>query len=132
MEPYPFPFDGAELDFRPLLGAVARDRARGRDPAEVARAFHGGVARGLADAALALCRDHGLDAIVVSGGVFQNQLLLEELTSTVAAKNLELWSNRAVPPNDGGISLGQAALAALAPPIGPASPATRDFGPAGA
>jgi hydrogenase maturation protein HypF len=112
-EPYPFPFDGRELDFRPLLLALARDRARGRDPAECARGFHGGVARGLGRTAVALCRAHGLDTVVASGGVFQNQLLLTDLAALLAAEQLALWINHAVPPNDGGISLGQAALAAL-------------------
>ena len=117
-EPYPFPFDGTELDFRPLLLALARDRARGREPAECARAFHAGVARGLADAATAFCRTRGLDTVVASGGVFQNQLLLEDLALRLGAGRLALWTNHAVPPNDGGVSLGQAALAGLGPAEG--------------
>jgi hydrogenase maturation protein HypF len=109
--PYPFPFDGRELDFRPLLGAVVRDRERGRDPAQIARAFHSGVAHGLAAALGHLARTQEWEAVVVSGGVFQNQLLLGELAGLLAAKSVPLWGNAAVPPNDGGISLGQAALA---------------------
>jgi hydrogenase maturation protein HypF len=117
-EAYPFPFDGTELDFRPLLLALARDRARGRDPAECARAFHSGCARGLADAAVTLCRARGLDTVVASGGVFQNQLLLADLAARLAAEGLSVWTNHAVPPNDGGVSLGQAALAGLGPAKG--------------
>jgi len=115
VEPYPLPFDRGELDWRPLLAAVAEDRRRGRAPGEVARAFHGGLAAGLAAAAASLCRALRLDAVVASGGVFQNQLLLEELASRLDQRQLELWTNHAVPANDGGISLGQAGLAALAP-----------------
>lgn len=114
-EPYPFPFDGSELDFRPLLLALARDRARDRDAAACARAFHAGFAQGLGDASVALCRARGLDTIVASGGVFQNQLLLASLATRLEAEGLALWTNRAVPPNDGGVSLGQAALAGLGP-----------------
>jgi hydrogenase maturation protein HypF len=117
-DPYPFPFSGGELDFRPLLAAVARDRARGRAPAEIARAFHGGVARGLAQAAMTLCRARGLDTVVASGGVFQNQLLFARLADELGHGPLTLWVNHAVPPNDGGISLGQVALAALGPAEG--------------
>jgi hydrogenase maturation protein HypF len=62
--PYPFPFDGRELDFRPLLGAVIRDRRRGRDPAQIARAFHAGVAHGLATALGALAATLDFDAVV--------------------------------------------------------------------
>jgi hydrogenase maturation protein HypF len=115
VEPYPFPFDHGELDWRPLLGAIAEDRRRGRAPGKIARAFHGGLAEGLAAAATALCRALRLDVVVASGGVFQNQLLLEELAPRLERSRLELWTNHAVPPNDGGVSLGQAGLAALGP-----------------
>jgi hydrogenase maturation protein HypF len=111
---YSFPFANAELDFRPLLQALAEDRARGRDEHEIARAFQRGIAEGLRDAIIALCRDHNLDTVVLSGGVFQNELLLTDLRSLLDAQPLEVWTNRAVPSNDGGISLGQAALAAFA------------------
>jgi hydrogenase maturation protein HypF len=114
VEPYAFPFTGGELDFRPLLLDVARDRASARRPAEIARAFHAGVARGTRDAAVSLCDEHGLETVVVSGGVFQNALLMADLHDLLGRAGLELHANRAVPPNDGGISLGQAAVAASA------------------
>jgi hydrogenase maturation protein HypF len=114
-EPYPLPFIDNELDFRPLLLAVARDRARGRDAREIPRAFQRGIAEGLRDALHAISRTHKLDTVVLSGGVFQNELLLEDLKSLLADSSLQVWTNHAVPPNDGGISLGQAALAAFRP-----------------
>jgi hydrogenase maturation protein HypF len=112
-EAYPFPFIDGELDFRPLLLAVARDRVRGRDVGEIARSFQRGVAQGLCDALKVIARDRGLDTVVLSGGVFQNELLLEDLKSLLSNESLEIWTNHEVPPNDGGISLGQAALAAF-------------------
>ncbi len=121
-EAYAFPFTSAELDFRPLLQGVIRDRLRGRDPREIARAFQRGVAAGLRDGAIALCHEHALDTVALSGGVFQNELLLEDVKTLLAAEAVSLWTNHAVPPNDGGISLGQAALAAFAPPLLLASP----------
>ncbi len=111
---YPFPFDGHELDFRPLLRAVARDRAGGRHGAEIARSFQRGVAVGIHDAALALRESHQLDAVVLSGGVFQNAMLLEDLAVLFFEAGVPVWINHVVPPNDGGVSLGQAALAAFA------------------
>jgi hydrogenase maturation protein HypF len=51
--------------------------------------------------------------VVLSGGVFQNELLLEDLNALLKDEALQVWTNHAVPPNDGGISLGQAALAAF-------------------
>ena len=112
-EPYPFPFAGNELDFRPLLRAVVEDRRRRRNVHEIARSFQRGVAQGVCDTLDVICRSHGLDAVVFSGGVFQNELLLEDLKSLLDEKSWPVWMNRAVPPNDGGISLGQAAMAAF-------------------
>jgi hydrogenase maturation protein HypF len=110
---YPFPFGANELDFRPLLQSVVADRLKGRGAGEIARAFQRGAAHGLAVAVQALASSHQLDTVVFSGGVFQNEMLLEDLKTELADTHLLLWTNQAVPANDGGISLGQAALAAL-------------------
>jgi hydrogenase maturation protein HypF len=123
-EPYPFPYAEGELDFRPLLESVVRDRVRGRDIAEIARAFQLGLSQGLSDALVAICGEQNLGVVVLSGGVFQNELLLEDLNRGSFApldgrmrpslrESLQIWTNHAVPPNDGGISLGQAAMAAF-------------------
>ncbi len=113
---YPFPFTHDELDFRPLLDGMIRDALRGRNNNEIARAFQRGLAEGICDAVTALCRSQGIDTVVFSGGVFQNQLLLSDLKSLLQPARLGIWTNHLVPSNDGGISLGQAALAALANP----------------
>jgi hydrogenase maturation protein HypF len=104
-EAYPFP----DLDFRPLLSALAADRLKGREVAQCARAFHRGVAKGLCDK----IETFDIDTVVLSGGVFQNQLLLADIKS-ILPPNIKIWTNREVPPNDGGISLVQAALVAHA------------------
>ena len=108
--PYDFPPENNQLDYRPLLRAVIRDRRRGRDVTEIARAFQAGVARGTHDAASSLCHAHGVGTVVASGGVFQNALLVEDLERLLDESGLQLHINHAVPPNDAGISLGQAAL----------------------
>jgi hydrogenase maturation protein HypF len=110
---YAFPFINGELDFRPLLQSVAADRVKGRSAEGIARAFQRGIAHGVADAVKTLVSTQKIDAIVLSGGVFQNELLLEDLKDELQDTSLQLWTNRAVPANDGGISLGQAAIAAL-------------------
>ncbi|MGA9883296.1 MAG: carbamoyltransferase HypF [Candidatus Acidiferrales bacterium] len=110
-EPYPFPSQGRELDFRPLLRAIIDDRLRHRDLGEIARAFHAGIACCLCDAIKNWCASEHVDAVVLSGGVFQNELLLSDLKHLLDSEPLQVWTNHAVPPNDGGISLGQAALA---------------------
>ena len=113
-EPYPFPMSSEGLDFRPLLGSLAWDRFRGRDRAVCARAFHRGFAQGVCSAVTSLCERFSSETVVLSGGVFQNELLLQDLRSMIDGKQLTVWTNCSVPPNDGGISLGQAALAAFA------------------
>jgi hydrogenase maturation protein HypF len=112
-DPYPFPFIDDDLDFRALLIAVAEDRARGRDVRQIARCFQRGIAQGLFNATSAISCRYGLDTVVLSGGVFQNELLLEDLKLLFDESELHVWTNHAVPSNDGGISLGQAALAAF-------------------
>jgi hydrogenase maturation protein HypF len=102
---YLFPLAGNRLDFRPLLSAIVADRLRGRAPGEIARAFHNALAGAIASGADAL----GALPVVASGGVFQNALLIELLAQRLGER---LWINQRVPANDGGISLGQAGLAA--------------------
>ncbi len=114
-ETYPFPFADQQLDFRPLLRSVVEDRLRGRNPAEIARAFQRGVAQGLCDAMIKTSAAASSDTVVLSGGVFQNEMLLRDIKALLAKANtnLRIWTNHLVPPNDGGISLGQAAIAAF-------------------
>ena len=111
---YRFPFVDNQLDFRPLLEDVVSDRLDGRNESEIARAFQRGVAKGLHDAISSLCHVHGIDTAVLSGGVFQNEMLLADLKRFIEPEGLHIWTNHDVPSNDGGISLGQAAMAAFA------------------
>jgi hydrogenase maturation protein HypF len=114
LDVYSFPFIGDELDFRPLLECVIRDRIRSRPVREIARAFQRGIAHGLLTPIHRIAEDRRIQTVVLSGGVFQNELLLADLKPLLEEEKLEVWTNHAVPPNDGGISLGQAALAAFA------------------
>jgi hydrogenase maturation protein HypF len=61
-----------------------------------------------------LSQTYAVDTIVLSGGVFQNELLLHDIKFLTGRERFRIWTNSSVPPNDGGISLGQAALAAFA------------------
>ncbi len=107
---YPLP----ALDHEPLLRAIVADRLAGRPTAEIAAAFHAAVGDAIVEQIVVHAERHGLSTAVVSGGVFQNDLLLELIEEQLAASStIPLLFNRAVPANDGGISLGQAALAAL-------------------
>jgi hydrogenase maturation factor HypF (carbamoyltransferase family) len=71
------------------------------------------AARAVANAALDLAAAHQVNHVVLSGGVFQNTLLSSDIMASLSGTPVRVLTNSAVPPNDGGISLGQAAIAAL-------------------
>jgi hydrogenase maturation protein HypF len=104
-EPYEWSFgDGAAL-----VAAVQDDAAAGRPRTEVAAAFHETIAAGAADIAAAFA---GPRKVVLSGGTFQNMRLLVSTRTRLEHAGLRVLTHRRVPPNDGGISYGQAAIAA--------------------
>jgi hydrogenase maturation protein HypF len=109
----PYAFDG--FDGRLLLRQLVADRLAGRPTEEIAHAFHGAIAHEIAVRARDLAGRHPATAVAVSGGVMQNELLFEQLRRELAAQtDLPILRNQWVPANDGGISLGQAALACFA------------------
>ena len=95
-----------------LVRAVVDDLADGCPLPTVAAAFHNGVAVGVAAVCHELARSRGLRTVALSGGVFQNVLLTDRVVQELEGRDLEVLTHRQVPPNDGGISLGQAAVAA--------------------
>jgi hydrogenase maturation protein HypF len=92
---------------------MIEDRLAGGSVAEIARAFHLGLAQGVARAGAEIAHREALDTVVLSGGVFQNRMLLEAVAERLLAASLGVWTNGEVPANDGGISLGQAAMAGM-------------------
>jgi hydrogenase maturation protein HypF len=102
------------LDPAPAVREIVADLARGRPPEEVAAAFQAGLAAGSAELAARLAAEHGLGDVLLSGGCFQNGLLLEALGAGLEERDLRWYSNREVPVNDGGVALGQVTAAARA------------------
>jgi hydrogenase maturation protein HypF len=109
---YPLGFDGAVLDARETVLAVARDAAAAVPAGVVAARFHHALADATARACAAVAADAGLDVVVLSGGVFQNRRLLERTAGRLEAAGLRVLVPERLPPNDGGIAYGQAAIAA--------------------
>ncbi len=95
-----------------LIRAVADDQAAGVDPGVISARFHNGVAAVIEAACAALRERHGLATVALSGGVFQNLLLLDRTVSRLEADGFRVLTHSRVPCNDGGISFGQAAVAA--------------------
>jgi hydrogenase maturation protein HypF len=109
-EPYPCRLQGGRILGADLIGAAHDDLDAGRPREQVAAAFHEGVA---AVAAGACAEAPGRHTVVaLSGGSFQNLRLLRGIRSRLQGLGFEVLSHRQVPPNDGGISFGQAAVAA--------------------
>ena len=103
---YTFAIGPVDFDSAPVFRAIVADRLAGTPVADIARAFHDAVAT----VVVALAEQFAAPRVVVSGGVFQNALLVELLAHHFGD---HLWLNHKVPANDGGITLGQAALAAM-------------------
>src|SRR5262249_2579438 len=95
-----------------LVHEVVADLARGTSPAVIAARFHHGVADAITRACLLLRDRHGLSTVALSGGVFQNLLLTGRVADQLTDAGLRVLTHHRVPCNDGGISLGQAVVAA--------------------
>ncbi|MBW3624499.1 MAG: carbamoyltransferase HypF, partial [Armatimonadetes bacterium] len=96
----------------PVLRAVVEDLQVGVAPNRIAAKFHNGVAGMVIRVCRELRERHRLNGVALSGGVFQNALLLERTLAGLQAEGFEVHTHQRVPPNDGGIALGQAAVAA--------------------
>jgi hydrogenase maturation protein HypF len=113
-EPYPFVRVGEkpfELDLRSMFRGMVDDLRRGEGKGTVAGKFHATLTRAIVDACADLSRILDLKTVALSGGVFQNGILLESVRQGLIEGGLNPLSNQAVPVNDGGISLGQAWVA---------------------
>ncbi len=100
------------LDPSELVGDALAGRLAGTEPAAIASSFHRRLAAGLSLTASSLARRNGLTAVALTGGVFQNTLLTNLIAAALTESGLEVLIHRRVPPNDGGISIGQAAIVA--------------------
>jgi hydrogenase maturation protein HypF len=109
---YRFAVDGGRIDAAPVVAAIADDVRHGLNTGAVAWGFHDAVAAMVAEQAERLAQETGITRVALSGGVFQNALLVGASRHRLTEKGLEVLTHRVVPPNDGGLSLGQAAIAA--------------------
>lgn len=102
-----------------LVAAAATDLQRGIEPATIAGRFHNGLARLVVNACEQVRSERGLGTVALSGGVFQNVLLLRRTIELLEAGAFRVLVHSRVPSNDGGISFGQAAIAAARSPHRP-------------
>jgi hydrogenase maturation protein HypF len=104
--------DPREVEPGPMLAAICQEVAAGVSPASISRRFHATIVQLVGDLCLGVRNEAGLERVALSGGVFQNQLLLRMTLDHLEGLGFEVLIHRQVPPNDGGLALGQAAVAA--------------------
>lgn len=115
-EPYRMELDTATdpwtIDTRPMLREIAYEVAAGKSPSRVARCFHDSIAHMIESVCIAIRERSGVDSVCLSGGTFQNFTLLSETVALLRRSGFQTFLHSQAPPNDGGISLGQAVIGA--------------------
>lgn len=96
-------------DWAPMIEAVRRDVTRGESPSRIAARFHNALANWI----VSVAGQARVPQVALSGGVFQNRYLVERAAALLEARGFQVYTHQRVPPNDGGIALGQAVIAAL-------------------
>ncbi|ACO33637.1 MULTISPECIES: carbamoyltransferase HypF [Acidobacterium] len=115
-EPEPYPFNliddaSMQLDFRPMIAALIEEVLSNEPKQLMAARFHATLVCAIVRVCRKIRETTHINQVCLSGGCFQNQLLLRGSRNTLRASGFEVYFPRAVPANDGGISLGQAAIA---------------------
>jgi hydrogenase maturation protein HypF len=118
LESYPFSIDGEEgiglVRLGELWSVLVKD-VRDKVPTPlISLKFHHTMAKIIAEMCKSIARETGINEVTLSGGVFQNRLLLKLATSALKREGFSVLTHHLVPPNDGGISLGQAVVANFA------------------
>ncbi|MGA9982059.1 MAG: carbamoyltransferase HypF [Acidobacteriaceae bacterium] len=100
-----------EIDFRPMIHQIVAGLEAGQAQAPIAARFHQTLIAAIVEVCRRMRTDLALNRVCLSGGCFQNALLLAGCLESLRSEGFEVFSHREVPANDGGISLGQAAIA---------------------
>jgi len=97
-----------------LLSAIVEELRQGSSKASISAKFHDTIAQMANEMCQLIASETGINQVVLSGGVFQNRLLLNKTASLLENNDFQVFSHKQVPCNDGGISLGQAVIANFA------------------
>ena len=100
-------------DFTPTIRAIVTDLTQGLASSTIAARFHNTIIKLCLELVTTLAAETGITKVVLTGGVFQNNFLHSRLKRLLAQNGFDVYTNSLTPPNDGGISLGQAVLAAM-------------------
>lgn len=111
LDGYDFYLKNKTIDFSPLFPAIIDDLRKKTAVDIIARRFHDTLVRALVEAVRRVSEETGLHTVALSGGSWHNDYLLNKTVSELKKMKLHVLLQRQVPPNDGGLSLGQAAVA---------------------
>jgi hydrogenase maturation protein HypF len=112
---YPFEIEAGtpwQVDFRPMIACIAREAEEGVPRPAMSAKFHNTLAEAIVETCRRIRGETKLDRVCLSGGTFQNMRLLDLAVAGLRGAGFEVFLHAKVPPNDGGIALGQAAIAA--------------------
>jgi hydrogenase maturation protein HypF len=109
---YPLLLTGNQIDAAPLIREVVNDLHAGLNKTIIAARFHNSLAQMVMDVCWQLRLSHGLSEVILSGGVWQNMILLIQCVDLLRKQGFDVFLHQEVPVNDGGIAIGQAAVAA--------------------
>lgn len=109
---YPFSIKDGVIDFRPMIKKIVEDKKAGVPAEAIAKKFHNTIIEIIISLSESLRNELGINKVALSGGVFQNAILLSGAFSKLKEKGFTPLVHQIVPPNDGGISLGQATVVA--------------------
>jgi hydrogenase maturation protein HypF len=107
---YKYKIENDTIDISPAISEIINE-VKKSTPAEISARFHSTIAHIVKDGCINIRNRHNINKVALSGGVFQNKILTEIAVKLLKEENFEVYTHSIVSPNDGGISLGQAAIA---------------------
>jgi hydrogenase maturation protein HypF len=102
---------GKTICFDETIRGIVEDIGQDVSKETISTKFHNTIILAIFETVNAICESEGFNKVVLSGGVFQNKYLLEQTTEILEKNNFEVYSHAIIPTNDGGIALGQLAIA---------------------
>jgi hydrogenase maturation protein HypF len=108
---YPFNTEGSSIDFRPMIQEIIKDKRAGTSTEDIAKKFHNTIIEIILLVSGSIRNETGITKVALSGGVFQNGILLDGAFNKLKERGFTPLIHQLVPPNDGGISLGQVVAA---------------------
>ena len=109
---YPYVYKQRTVDFSPAIKAIVDDLTNDLSPALISAKFHNTVANAVLEVCKKIKEERSLEKVVLSGGTFQNRYLSQKVENDLEAEGFKVFFHRTVPANDGGLALGQLAIAA--------------------